>query len=376
MPSSPKSRFLLALALGGALLAGCGKDSGSAPTESEVPLVDADIAEVPATDQLGSFQSPVSGLAFWQHPSAAHESGLFAANGAAGLFLLDFEGNQLAKIDGTFDHGVDVTYFNQGEQAVVIAWDSATDTFRAFGFDEEVPPLIELDLTGFPEKIAGNFCLGREGGQSHFLMVNQVQEDIISGNSYKIKKDGGALQATIISSQSYAPFTDCVRDDKSGETILGRPPEEVLTQNTLQYTAKNAALLKTPSLSGVHFSEEGLHLIAASSEGLFSVVKFRDSLPNQFRVSSFDTASDVESVSTIAIGYGNYGGIYRDGVIAILEGEKSGALKLAPWNAVANAFGFKTGNPVSERSLLTAEEENKAPAPTIDLDELNEPENE
>ena len=98
------SRIVLIVALTVGLGA-CGKKQNddavpAAPAEQPTgtiekpPAITIDLAaitaEIPAVDELGRFQSDVSGIAFWQHPTKPYESGIFAAQWRGWIVLAEF----------------------------------------------------------------------------------------------------------------------------------------------------------------------------------------------------------------------------------------------------------------------------------------------
>jgi hypothetical protein len=70
--------------------------------------------------------------------------------------------------------------------------------------------------------------------------------------------------------------------------------------------------------------------------------------------SSFDYTA-VTSATALGAGYGNYGGVYRDGIVAL--GDENGMVSLVPWNSVVSALGLELGERVDPRNIYPEEDD-------------------
>ncbi len=74
--------------------------------------------------------------------------------------------------------------------------------------------------------------------------------------------------------------------------------------------------------------------------------------------STFDLKA-IASAKAIAFGYGNYGGVYRDGILAVVANGEAGAeqppIRLVPWTGVLAALQLPLGENVDPRDPSPAE---------------------
>ena len=141
------------------------------------------------------------------------------------------------------------------------------------------------------------------------------------------------------------PMISCANDEMTGDIYALLDNNEILknfapfakteTGKALSldvFAASNPKHTKiVVATSGV--KESG---IKDAQAALFHLYDPMGNARGRFTIQNFDTIDRVKSVSAFAVGYSNFGGLYRDGVIGVVEGNETRNLKLAPWSAAAN----------------------------------------
>ena len=370
-------------------LGACGKkqnDEQPADVVEKPPAITIDLAaitaEIPATDELGSFQSDVSGIAFWQHPTKPYESGIFAANGAAGLFLLNFEGQQLGHIKGNFNRGVALTYLQGAGELItlLLAWDSTLEGYQLFKWDHVKMSAARLTSPGFSHESPRALCMGRTQKPGTISVVLQPASMTKRVLHYTIQEAPETAtfvinkvdQVEIVSS----PMISCTSDEMTGDIYVLLDNNEILknfapfakvdTGNGLSIDVFSAS---NPKHTKIIVATSG---VKDDQAALFHLYDPMGKARGRLTIQNFDTIDRVKSVSAFAVGFSNFGGLYRDGVIGVVEGTQTRNLKLAPWSAAANSLGFEISSALSERTLLTAEQADEATAETINLPEFTD----
>ena len=229
-------------------LGACGKKQNedtvpAAPAEQtgaieKPPAITVDLTslttEIPATDELGSFQSDVSGIAFWQHPTKPYESGIFAANGAAGLFLLNFEGQQLGHIKGNFNRGVELTYLQGAGELItlLLAWDSTLAGYQLFKWDHQKMSAATLSLHGFTNARPRALCMGRT--QKPGTISVTLQPASLTKRVFQFTLQEAPSTATFVATEDIkveitsSPMISCTSDEMTGDIYVLLDNNEIL----------------------------------------------------------------------------------------------------------------------------------------------------
>jgi hypothetical protein len=99
----------------------------------------------------------------------------------------------------------------------------------------------------------------------------------------------------------------------------------------------------------------GALLVLDAPNGVISVYDIVDGHAiGAFRIKSTFDLDAVASAKTIGAGFGNYGGVYRDGAVAVVTGGDGAPVRLAPWNGVLDALNATRGEAVDPRSPQAA----------------------
>lgn len=280
--------------------------------------------EVPAgieiTRLLGTFDGEVTGLAFARNPSSPASSTLLAANGEAGIALIPLAEGAAASI---YDAGGDVraiaTSRMQGNALVAFETVMAGQAqLSVAGFTASRDDLVTIGTATDLEGEAKNLCFTGE-------------------NLFRIQTDGTATH-----------FRLQVIDGGMGLT-----PSDIDTSADARQGCEEAGKIVMPQDSGApsFFLLENGSL--QTGETLFSFTL--DNVPVR--------------VTRLEAGAGNFGGIYRNGVMAVLTEQNE--LGLVSWLAVANYLDLPAET-VDPSDMDTTEVIEPVFRPEIDLPILEE----
>lgn len=357
---SAMARLIFMLCLG-AMLAACGRNE---ETRSPADTQPAPSGEVVAADEYGPFDAPVADIAFWTHPSLSFRGLVLVAtsNGVAAYNIED--GAEVARIDGIEAGGIDVVYAGSGAAArgLAIVHDRETGAFRVFEIDNETRSLAPLPSSGAAGPRDAAFCAGprREGApllielngknvKSYSLDIRQddvgfdpsgtrrAREEIVAclvdpldGTVFLAGRSGAVFRMSVDGAIATPPFAKLrIEDPKAiglalGGLVEGGPTEECCGE-----------------IAVLDAADAGIHVLDRDDASPIGTVRI---------ASSFD----VEGVSTataMGVGYGNFGGIYRDGVVALATDGEKPAVRLVPLNGVMDALSAPMGPTAEPRAL-------------------------
>lgn len=311
------------------------------PIEAEAPPAAA------VTDTLGAFEGAVSGLAVWEHPAVPYEGAVLAANGEAGLAVVSIDQEVPTRVvEGEFDGGVAVGYPAEGASLV------------AAGSGEEVV-LFRMGADRVPVE-AGR--LDAPGGSRALCMTGE--------RLVRLGPDGAATAYDLTS---------------SGDALMASPSDEraedavacAATRDVVYLASGDGSITATgPDARRYSLDGKGVGLAAlatgpASAGDVLLVGDARGAVTAVFAAEAAEDRpsaallldDEVVAATRLAAGSGNLGGIYRDGVVAVLD--EGNALHLVPWAGLARALGAEP-----ESVSLRPGEEATARGPDLSLPAL------
>lgn len=355
-------RFSPLAALSMALLA-LGACERKAPADAPAPqseAVTSEVAasEVAAADAFGVEGETVSAVAFWSHPSINFEGMLLAAD-AAGVKAYRVEtGEAVSSVEQSGIDALSVVYFGQGPTAEGIAIASRPGGYDFYIIDNATGALSGTGLEANAPR-TGAFCAGGSAGAPALYEISAaglsrrtLEKDaakITLGDPAKISTERGASCHVDIGSGAVIVIADdgAVRrvDPQTGESFglafAPRAPDASALFPMAAPTpgaAPGGALLLLDGASGV------VNLIDLVDGHALGAVKIK---------STFDLDA-VTAASGVSSGYGNYGGVYRDGAVAIITAGAGAPIRLAPWNGVLDALSLTPGTSVDPRAPQAA----------------------
>ena len=351
-------------------LAACGQKSEPAPEAA--PMV---VIEAQAVDEFGSFDVPVRGIAFWAHSTLPY-NGLLIAASESGIVAFNMEdGEEVARVDGVPATGISVSYTGSGAAAQGYAAVSMSGgDIGFFAIDNATRALVSLSSLHIAgDKDDRGFCLGRnERGDK--LVLYQMRAN--GWRSRTMGADGAAGEPK--TSPFRGGFLACVADD------IDRAVFAINAAGDIYRIAADGSVAKSPlartgvkNAAGFGLSLSGL-VEGSPTEECCGALYVLDGANATVRIYDRDdgraigavrlTASfDVDGVgaaTAMGVGAGNFGAVYRDGVLALAPAGETTSARLVPLNAVMNALAEPLGPAVDLRALGVQEEE----APGLDID--------
>lgn len=345
------SMFLGAATL--CLLTACGDDARDAVPEAAPPPAEASEAiEVPApqgpqpapalpaasvSDVVGAFEGEVAGLALWEHPVMSFASAVLAANGEAGLAVVPVDTEVEGRvIEGDFDGPVAVGYTD--DASFVAAASGGEVMVFSVGDDADFAPI------GAVAAEAEALCMIG----STLLVVGA------EATGYGIGEDGAAQTLFALPGYGGAGAACGTTDERFFVLVPGEPLRSV--------DASGANPMVDDAYAGA--SPDGFAVVATPQGRAFVVAEGGalsvdgPGVPRT-EVEVVRDGGAAPAPDVIAAGSGNFGSLYRDGVVAMVAG---GELMLLPWAGVARAAGLEGTETVSLRPAGEP-----MPAPQIDL---------
>jgi hypothetical protein len=326
---------------------------GATPTTPALPEEDPE-PRVAISDVLGTFEGRVTGLAVWEHPSLSFESAILAANGEAGLAVVPIDSEvALTAVEGVFDGSVAVGYPGFGETLVAAA---SGDDILVFEVGED----RAFDLVGEIEEAGG--------GDAALCMVGStlLRAATTGVTVYALDVEAGDLAAERTDLDVTGTACAATEDRfflKTGATTVvslgaGGGGQEADIQISGEDWANLGAIAAIAEEAG-----RGTLIAVTESGSLVGVpYPFEGTEPSASVTPTRAGQEDSGVVQAMAAGSGNFGSVYRDGVVALVDGE--GQLKLMPWAGLSRAL--KTGSTTS-RSLRSRDAGAPAEASPVPL---------
>lgn len=356
----------LPLSLALLALAACGRDS-QPQRDHELPQSPA--VEVSAVDQFGPVPGSVTGIAMWSHPTLPF-NGLVIAAGEAGLVAWNVEdGAEVARDDRSPLDGVSIAYLGAGPQAqgyVAARTAGGDERFFFYAIDNVSREFNLLSMTPFGERREGRgFCLGANGGS---LMLHEMTPEGWRSTNVAINAGDLAFTEQVTTGTHKGGFTHCVVDELKGAIIAATAAGQI-------YRIENnsPSLLASTGVSdpaGIGLALNGLADGTPEDQccGQIAVLDGANAIVHLFdredghalgavrMASSFDVEA-VASANALGVGYGNFGAVYRDGLVILATEDGDSALRLAPFNGIMDALAQPLGETANPRDLAPQEEE-------------------
>jgi hypothetical protein len=330
-----------------ALVAACGKRQESVPAPQ--PVVEA--RDVVTADVYGEAGSNVRAVAFWSHPSVTFAS-LVVTGGPDGLRAYGVEeGEEVARVDTIAAEEIAIGYRGEGAEAQGIVAVETADAFAFYAIDNTTRAFQSLPAM-MANRPANGFCFD---GATLYRATN----DGLAATSLAV--EGGAVVAKGERASALdGGFIACAVDQTSGGVVaisstgaLYRISSAGAITKIAETTLKNADGL-------AYFEREGAARIA-TLEGETGVVRIFDAADGHAEgairlAASFDYPG-ADQAASLAVSFGNLGGVYRDGAIALVaEGDDGAPVRAAPWNSVLKALQLADLPPIDPRAPLRRNE--------------------
>ena len=362
------------------LIAACDR---SPTTESVEPEAKAlEFEEVTASDELSGFSDIVRGVDFWAHPTLPFNGLMVVAESAAMTAYNIEDGVEVERVDAISPDGVSIGYVGAGANAAGVAavFDRTLQQFRFYRIDNVSREfLLAPTLMVASDAVVGH-CIGRrrdDGGLALYAITPQAIE------RYDLTVSESGVSATrSLAFAAPAPLIDCAVDEIDG-SVFAATESGVIYKLSKSGEIAAFASANISSAKSIALTYSGLEPGAPTNEccGWIALLSGEDGAVHVFDrddgaaagVVRLSASFDVEAVSqgaAMGLGSGNFGGAYRNGVLAIAtENGDEFAVRLAPWNGVLNMLDQPVGASVTRRSI--GAEDEPTSEPVIDLDALD-----
>ncbi len=321
------------------------KKEEPAPTAPSI-----EVREVAAADGFGEAGDAVTAVAFWSHPSVNFESLLIAATDA-GVKAYSIEtGEAVASAVGVVSD-ISVFYIGAGATAQGYAIARSAGAYSIHAIANDAPALTPLAVSGDAPG-ADAFCVS--GG-----LLYEAGSGKLAARDIAIMT-GGAVIGDARTVAEAPGVTACHIDDRSGAVItigedgaIKRIDPKTGESFGLAFIGNGEASATSLFLMTTAEPENapgGALAVLDSESGVISLFDLTDGHSlGAIRIKSTFDLDAVASAETIAAGYGNYGGVYRDGALAVVTKGDGAPIRLAPWNGVLDALKLTPGENVDPR---------------------------
>jgi len=330
-------------------LAACGGPKSDAPDAAPAPVIDA--KEVAAADGYGAPGEKVSAVAFWSHPSVNFQ-GMLLASTNTGLKAFNIEtGDVVATGDGPAAALLAVAYSGTGRAAQGYAVTESGGAYQVYAIGNEAPSLTPLPANNSAAG-AASFCVS--GTELYEAGHDQLAVRDISLT---------AQSATISDARTLASVSGivaCHVDDRSGDVITVSKDGAIK-----RITPSTGEAFGLTLVDGLKADASALFLTTTTApegepggaiavlDGKNAVIRLFDLVDGHalgaVRIKATFDLDAIISARTISAGYANYGGVYRDGALAVVTEGDGAPIRLAPWNGVLAALSLPLGETVNPR---------------------------
>lgn len=327
----------IAVLITAAVLSACERQA-AAPEPGTDKIAPA--AEVSAADSYGAPGEEVNDVAFWSHPSVAFESLVLTVDDAVIEAFAVETGDRTFSIPGGADT-IEVFYAGKSSPGYLIA--AGDGAYRLFTFAADGKSAAPH---GFFDAAADRpvFCIkgGAEpvlyeiaGGEVSSRALTVTSSPAVLGGPVRVAGADGAIACHV------DPLTDNVVV-VSGDGAIRRIDTGTGTVFGIALPAEISPADSALAVGRAESGEPAVHV--ALLEGQTGSIRLFDASDGHavgtVRVkATFDLAA-VETASRIEIGSANYGGVYRDGALAVVTSGDGAPVRLVPWNGVMGALSL------------------------------------
>ena len=339
-----------------ALTTGCSRrNDGQSAAGDNTAGAAVEAKNVAAADGYGPEGGGVNAVAFWTHPTLPFAGMLIAATNN-GLESFNIEnGDPVGNAPVKDASAIAVFYEGEGPTAQGYAVALTKGGYEIFAIDNISRALnpINAPMTGRP---ANSFCLARRNGSEAII---ELSAEKISARPIEIIGDTATIGEARKIADLNAPRA-CFSDPRNSALFIisndgairrfddgSDKPFGVALPSGLKVGAVAAAFNM-----GAENAETAAGQIAILNDA-DGVIRLFDETSGELlgavKVSATFDLDAVTSANAIAIGSANFGGVYRDGLLAIVTKGEGAQIRLVPWNAVMDALGEQLGGVFNPR---------------------------
>jgi len=334
-------------------LTACGRKSAPAAAGPDAPP--AGVLEVAAADGLGEPGDAVKDVAFWSHPSIAFEGLLFAATESAVKAFVIETGLPAFEIPLRADR-LEIIYAGVGVQASGHLIASSNGGYQISRIDQDGKAFARIALAA-ASSAAAVYCA--RGGATPAIFEMTAGGEILKRTLTFIANgaDLGEPQKIADVPEAIGCHVDPLSDEIN---IVGRDGairRVDPTTGAVFGVAMPKDLAPSSSAFAVGRNEsgerQGLIALLDASAGTVSLFDAVDGHAlGRVRIKATFDLDAVQSAAVIAVGSANYGGVYRDGALAVVTAGAGAPIRLVPWNGVMGALSLPVPEVVDPRAPL------------------------
>ncbi len=346
-----------------AALAAC--DRANTPEPKPAPP-SIEVKEVAAADAYGEPGETVNDVAFWSHPSINFQGLLIAATDR-GVSAFSIEtGAQAGEIASGATDAVEVFYRGTAAAAAGYVLAARGGQYDLYAIDNATAAISKLTpVAAIPA--ANEFCVGRSGD---VVTLYEVGDGSLTKRTLSIDA-GGSTFSDAAPAAPVAGVASCHVDERTGDVItldrdgaIKRIDPATGESFGLAFVSDKAPDSSTLFLTTQEGAEKNRGGVIAALNGPDGVITLIDETDGHalgaVRIKATFELEAVASATSIAAGFGNYGGVYRDGALAVVTRGDGAPIRLAPWNGVLSALGLPLGVTVDPRT----------PQPAVEVDSV------
>lgn len=357
----------------------------AASSASESSSASGIAADVTITDGYGdaSAGSAIRDIAFWSHPTLAFNS-LIIAGGDDGVVAFGAENR--APLDGFIADNapvtaLDVAYRGEGADAsALLSTADAKGRMRLFDIDNVTGAATErytwsmtADMvtglcTAIPAAIHDGATDEDPAGNGATFYTYVVFDGLLTRQTLVIRPDRIRPTGARTYPATPSPLVDCVVDPAS-QSVFGLAENgdiyRLVDERSLSLIG-SANTDGAPVSFGLILKGDGAVLTTMGANGDVALNDADGHAMGRFRAKASFDIDGFDRVNALGAGFGNYGGVYSDGAIAIAgdnnaprdnndDGDNGGekaqpAIRIVPWNSVMTALRQPVGTPVDPRT--------------------------
>ena len=391
--------FILAFAI---MIASCGPNDKTTESATEPPLIPPPSETIITTDEPFSLLAPATGLAFWEHPTVPFQGRVIAAT-SEGLISKTLEGEEAPVIQSGIDAlGAAIVYFppesirpeqaadaeqrlppGANVQGVFLTIDKSVNAIRLFRIDNISAQLNE-DLVSLPlPSQPTGFCattVQRDDSNtvlSILTLPDLTMHEVTFGRNLT---DGEKTisKNTIQKPQSLGVVVDCTVAPRDHQFVVlnqngdiyqltdGRIENTPLLNTDIQNPTHIAVTANTRPEGDTDQSAQSQILVLSQDDAEIHLFDHATSKPlGTITLDTYEGTQATVNATTMATGSGNFGGLYRFGVIALAsvadDNGNPAAVRVSPLNAAARMLEFPLSGPYLARLAYDAPERETTP---------------
>ncbi len=330
-----------------ALLSSC--ERKAATPDPEKPI-EPTFSEVGAADAFGAPGGDVNDVAFWSHPDVAFESLVLTVNDAVVEAFAVETGRLVFSVPGGADT-IEVFYAGEKSPGFFIA--ASGGAYRLFAIAGDGRSAASQGLFEAASEMA-LFCV--KGGVEPVLY--EIAGGTISSRALTIAANAAELaspETLVESGNAVACHVDPFRDDViviSSDGAIRRINPASGAVFGIALPAELSAGASSLAVGRTEAGEPSVQ-VALLDERTGSISLFDASdghALGRIRVKATFDLEAVTSASRIDIGSANFGGVYRDGALAVVTSGAGAPVRLVPWNGVMSALSLRVPAALNPRS--------------------------